>query len=286
MHHNVYHLTSFFLSLFLFLSPQVFGKCCSCVFVFTNNAGSDCHNPHTTITHLLISWPSPTSLFYSSISPSSPLHNNQAFPFSTAVDSETSESRDEDRHVLKSDDLEGKSQNSNGKLPLSDVTNSNLVHQLDSSKRHGVKKEQQTQLHSLKFDAFLTPEHQPFQTSWSTVFYTPDNHVDNSTHTPLSKRGCYVCRLSPTASIAALAVNSKDASNTAVVFFSPLVDAGMSAPLYLSKTKDKTGRYIICVLESSIGQSFRIVNLGGTIPVSVHVHVCLYIIWYLHGILC
>ena len=179
--------------------------------------------------------------------------------------------------------MEGKGRDSSGKLPLSDVTNSSLVHQLDPSKRHGVKKEQQTQLHSLKFDVFLTPEHQPFQTSWSTVFYTPDNHVDNSTHTPLSKRGCYVCRLSPTASIAALAVNSRDASNTAVVFFSPLVDAGMSASLYLSKTKDKTGRYIR-MLESSKGQSFKIVNLGGTIPVSAHghIHVYLCILWYLH----
>ena len=144
--------------------------------------------------------------------------------------------------MLKSDDLEGKSRTSSGKLPLSDVTNFSLVHQLDPSKRHGVKKEQQTQLHSLKFDAFPTPERQPIQTSWSTVFYTPDDDVDNSTHTPLSKRGCYVCRLSPTASIAALAVNGKGASNTAVVFFSPLVDAGISSPLYLSKTKDKIGR--------------------------------------------
>ena len=154
------------------------------------------------------------------------------------------ESRGKDRHVLlKSEDLEERGRNNSGKVPLSDVTNSNLANPLDHSKRHGVKKEQQTQHHPFKFDAFMTPEHQPFQTSWSTVFYIPDDRVENSVHAPLAKRGCYVCRLSPTGSTAALALNRKEASNTAVVFFSPLVDAAMSTPLYLSKTKEKTGRY-------------------------------------------
>ena len=207
--------------------------------MFTSNG-----NDHpTTITHLLISWPSPTALFYSSHSPSSPLHNKQAFPIST-VDSETStESKEEDKNVPKSENLERNL--TSGKLPLNDVTNSNLASPLDNSKNQ-VKKGQQKQLHPIKFDAFLTPEHQPFQTSWSTVFYTPDDEEDknsnSSSSAPLTKRGCYVCKLSPTGSIAALAVNRKDASNTAVLFFSPLVDAGMSSPLYLSKTKEKTGR--------------------------------------------
>ena len=260
--------------------------------MFTSN-GANNHHPQTTITHLLISWPFPTSLFYSSLSPSSPLHNNQAFPFSTAVDSETSsESRNEDRHVLKSGDVEERSQNTgnlplndksgdedrhvvlksedskergrnnSGKVPLSDVTNSNLTNSSDHSKCHNMKKEQQAQHHPFKFDAFMTPEHQPFQTSWSTVFYTPDNRVENSSCAPLTKRGSYVCRLSPTGSIAALALNRKEALNTAVVFFSPLVDAAMSTPLYLSKAKEKTGRY------TKDGPSFPLLipNIDEAIP--------------------
>ena len=187
------------------------------------------------------------------------------------------ESRDEDRHLLKSErveerggntrnlslndksrngpeDLQERGQNNRGKVPLSDVTNSNLANPLDRTKHHEVKKEQQAQQqhhhHSVKFDAFLTPEHQPFQTTWSTVFYTPDDDDhhqtpinSDSTHPPLAKRGCYVVKLSPTGCIAALAINRKEVSNTAVVFFSPLVDASMSSPLYLSKAKEKTGRY-------------------------------------------
>ena len=187
------------------------------------------------------------------------------------------ESRDEDRYLLKSErveerggntrnlslndksrngaeDLQERDRNNRGKVPLSDVTNSNLANPLDCTKHHEMKKEQQAQQqhhhHSVKFDAFLTPEHQPFQTSWSTVFYTPDNNDDHqtpinshSTHPPLAKRGCYVVKLSPTGCIAALVVNRKEALNTAVVFFSPLVNASMSTPLYLSKAKEKTGRY-------------------------------------------
>ena len=137
---------------------------------------------------------------------------------------------------------------------MSDVTNSNLANPLDRIEHTGVKKEQQAtaqKQHHVKFDAFLTPENQPFQTSWSTVFYTPpdDNHqshddnITNSTHAPLAKRGCYVVKLSPTGSVAALAVNRREASDTAVVFFSPLVDAFVSTPLYLSKAKEKTRRY-------------------------------------------
>ena len=136
---------------------------------------------------------------------------------------------------------------------MSDVTNSNLANPLDSTEHAGVKKEQQAtaqKQHHVKFDAFLTPENQPFQTSWSTVFYD-DNHqshddnniIINSTRAPLTKRGYYVVKLSPTGSVAALAVNRREASDTAVVFFSPLVDASVSAPLYLSKAQEKTGRY-------------------------------------------
>ena len=182
----------------------------------------------------------------------------------------STESRDEDSHMLKlkSEDVEerigrpkpedleekGRTVCSGGwKLPLSDVTNSNLTNPLDRTEHLGVKKEQQAtaQQHHVKFDAFLTPENQPFQTSWSTVFYTPPDDNDqshgdditNSTRASLTKRGCYVCKLSPTGSIAALAVNRREASDTAVVFFSPLVDASVSTPLYLSKAQEKTGRY-------------------------------------------
>ena len=161
--------------------------------------------------------------------------------------------------MLKSKDAEEgtvrTAYSSGRKQPLSDVTNSNLANPLDRTEHAGVKKEQQAtaQKHHVKFDAFLTPENQPFQTSWSTVFYTPpdnnnqshndNNIIINSTHASLTKRGCYVVKLSPTGSVAALAVNRREASDTAVVFFSPLVDASVSAPLYLSKAQEKTGRY-------------------------------------------
>ena len=163
--------------------------------------------------------------------------------------------------MLKSKDAEEgtvRTAYSNGrKQPLSDVTNSNLANSLDRTEHAGVKKEQQAtaqkqQHHHVKFDAFLTPENQSFQTSWSTVFYTPPdnndqshdgNNIINSIRALLTKRGCYVVKFSPTGSIAALAVNRREASDTAVVFFSPLVDASVSTPLYLSKAQEKTGRY-------------------------------------------
>ena len=221
----------------------MFGECCSCLFVFTDG---DSHR--TTITHLLISWSPPTTQFYSAHSSSHNTAGIHPFPFS-AVDSETSSesvSRD-DKHVLNlSKDLLKDSGNggdslrhSSGKTPLRDTTNSHTRIQI--RKRHEKRPNPQ------QFDTFTKPEEQPFQTSWSTVFYSSPNPVEGdvvrSTSTPPSRRGCYVCRLSPTCSVAALAINKREASDSSIVFFSPLVDTGLSSLFYSSKM-NKSGRYV------------------------------------------
>lgn len=161
------------------------------------------------------------------------------FPFS-ALDSETStESKDRDEHVL---DSELPERSPSGRTPLNDVVNSETAHLVESSHRVREGQQKQKPRHHTRFDAFVKPEHQPFQTSWSTVFYTPNSQEDSSLAQP-TKRGCYVCRFSPTGSIAALAINKREAANTAVVFFSSLVSTGLSSPLYPTKMKDKSGRY-------------------------------------------
>ena len=229
---------------FLCWSQQVFGECCSCLFVFTNG-GSHC----TTITHLLISWSPPTAQFYSAHSSSHNTASTHPFPF-TAPDSETSSESlggDEEHGVNLSVDLDKDSGNgrdslrrSSEKIPFSDATNSRT--------RIQIRKGNEKRLNPPQFDAFTKPEEQPFQTSWSTVFYSSPNPVEGDVSSstsmpPLRRRGCYVCRLSPTCSVAALAINMREASESSVVFFSPLVDAGLSSPLYSSKM-NKSGRYV------------------------------------------
>ena len=228
----------------LSLCVQVFGECCSCLFIFTSR---DNHN--TTITHLLVSWSSPTSQFYSAHIPSS--INHQSFPFQV-TDSETSttESKVDDARVQKSCEV------ANGDQTI--PTNSRQAGALnDSHVMNQERKGYRKRLNSTQFDAFVTPEGQPFQTSWNTVFYAPTDPIKDDRTTPLShsapptRRGCYVCRLSPTGTIAALAINRKEACDTSVVFFSPLADTGLPSPVYLSKTKEKSGRYIcihVCVV--------------------------------------
>ena len=135
------------------------GECCTCVFVFTNGG-----NDLTTITQLLISWPSPTAQLYSSCLPRTA--DNQMFPFS-ALDSETStESKDRDEHVL---DSELPERSPSGRTPLNDVVNSETAHLVESSHRVREGQQKQKPRHHTRFDAFVKPEHQPFQTSWSTV---------------------------------------------------------------------------------------------------------------------
>lgn len=221
---------------------QVFGDCCSCVFIFTALVNGQHHR--TTITHLLISWSSPTTQFYSLHSPTSG-NNGQSFPFAAVDSDETSiESNSAWDKGVRTNLSEVPE--SNQRLPTSNKNLPNVSEGMDSHKRSQVKLRHQRRTNATQFDAFMTPKQQPFNTSWSTVFYSSTDPVKDSSNSapsaPPSRRGCYVCKLSPTGTIAALAINRKEASHTSVVFFSPLVDAGLSSPLYPSKTKDKSGR--------------------------------------------
>ena len=159
----------------------MFGECCSCLFVFTDG---DSHR--TTITHLLISWSPPTAQFYSAHSSSHNAAGTHPFPFST-IDTETSTesvSRDDEHLVNMSEDLVKDLENggdslrhtcSGGKIPLSDTTNSHT--RIRVRKGHGKRP------NPPQFDAFTKPEEQPFQTSWSTVFYSSPNSVEGDTNT-------------------------------------------------------------------------------------------------------
>lgn len=211
----------------------MFGESCSCLFVFTS-----CDSHRTTITHLLISWSSPTAQFYSTHS-SHIINTARTVPFPfTALDSETSTgSGNLSKDSNKNGDLVRPEK---GKTPLNDATNSQA--------RSQIQKEDRKRPIPSQFDASVKPKDQPFQTSWSTVFYSSTDPVEvgtssNSLSSRLTRRGCYVCRLSPTCGITALAINKREASDCSVVFFSPLTDTGLSSPLYPPKKRDKSGRY-------------------------------------------
>ena len=99
---------------------------------------------------------------------------------------------------------------------------------------------------STHFDQLSTSSSgSPFQTSWSTISYNSSCHHRNSTSTlpTLSGRGTYVCRLSPTCNIAALAINQMEPANTQVLFFSPIVKAGMASRIYQRKVEGNSGRW-------------------------------------------
>ena len=82
----------------------------------------------------------------------------------------------------------------------------------------------------------------PFSAIWKTISYCSQDHNKSGSKSSLSGRGCYLSKFSPTGNIVALAINHEEALNTQVLFVSPLVETGLSSPVYQPKFRRKLGR--------------------------------------------
>ena len=58
-------------------------------------------------------------------------------------------------------------------------------------------------------------------------------------------RGCYVIKISPTASVTAVAINHTKASDTHVSFVDLLNEVGLSYALYMIRDDTMSGRYVL-----------------------------------------
>ena len=66
----------------------------------------------------------------------------------------------------------------------------------------------------------------------------------HATNSPVAGRGGYLARLSPTASVVAIAVNTRPAAEVSVLFLSLLTNTCISVNVYGESYRDKHGRYI------------------------------------------
>ena len=213
------------------------------------------HHHVTTITHLLINWPNLAVQFYSNHT-HQPETAQHAFPFgahsyqgligpdppplfvtqqenlsTSNVSTKDTALQTEGSKGQSSSDNDGHRSNNGYAPPISDRTNvlplrdrTNLG---EHSNGHFLAKPSRKQTH---FSALLDSP-PPFQASWSTLSHSPtsENRVSSSTHTG---RGSYVCKISPSGSVVALCVNEREACDTHMMFFSPLVNIGVMNPVY------------------------------------------------------
>ena len=241
---------------------QILGECCTCVFVFTDHSTGE-----TVITSLFINWPSPSLKFYSRFTnkrDSEPQYSGLlGYPFVTSPQGKQDKDKDSEnrRHVrFKEDVVRGQSSEDNKRehngrvmsVPLQDRTNTSVTH---STKQPSSILTKSDTPHTY-FDQLSSQDPlSPFETSWSTVrrhvtstHHTPltssiSAHSTSTHHTTLTGRGSYVCRLSPSCSVGALAINCPEAGDTEVVFFSPLVRAELGVQVYPREIQGLSGRY-------------------------------------------
>ncbi len=215
------------LSDFLCDCSQVLGECCTCVFAFTLSS-------QTVLTTLLINWPSATLQLYSHPKIMHPCSNElMTSPFVSNQDDKTESVQKQQAYLFK---------DHSGRVLLQDVTNIStqpteiMVDQTKSSDPECTHFDQLSSQDSVP----------PFQTSWRTV-NRPRTHPTPGISL-LSGRGSYVLRLSPSCSLGALAVNCDQATDTELVFFSPLDDVEMGVRVYSSKVEGLSGRFVcMCV---------------------------------------
>ncbi len=204
---------------------QTLGECCTCVFASTDHSSSQ-----TVLTTLLINWPSPAFQLYSHLTNTqpysselitSPFVNTQEREIETdiAIDQNTAvsvQNHQSDHHTEHSGRILS--------IPLQDVTNVSSTVKFLEDPSHTY------------FDQLSSQDHvPPFETSWRTISRHPI--------TPLTGRGSYVLRLSPSCSLGALAVNYPQATDTEMLFFSPLANAELSVCVFPKNIEGLTGRY-------------------------------------------
>lgn len=221
------------------------GECCSCVFVFTSRETGE-----TVVTHLRLNWHSPLVKFYRDhstvVSQKEALSSSTSGKTGTAVPVQLPELRvllqqENFPHATSTLDKTGGVIPS-GSLPLRDRTNSPQQEHLQTAAsikshevdklEHGVKKSPNPVASSCNV---------PFSEVWKTVSYCPPTGKNTSKSSP-SGRGCYISKFSPTGNIVALAINHREAMDTRLLFFDPLVETGLSNPAHQPKVGRKLGR--------------------------------------------
>ena len=194
------------------LHLQVLEEICICSVVFNDRVSAE-----TTITHLLINWPSPTAEFYTSRTSQSELAVKHAFSV----------------HLLQDDPLlhhqhgavsanVGKGaefkfgQREGGNSRESETTPAAFLQ---------TTAQNSTAADVAQFGAMLDAP-PPFNVSWGSVScqsHIGPAHIGHRT---------YVYRLSPSGDILALAVNERNPKNIRVLFFSPLTPGELSSSVY------------------------------------------------------
>ena len=196
------------------------------------------------MTNLFINWPNPQLKFYSHFTTqdgSEPQSGLYCYPFVA----ESAQHRHKDHRHVRFEEDSGRNQSTqHGQrgvaVPLQDVTNTSAIPSKHSPSILTPSKV------ATYFDQLSSQEPlSPFETSWSTtrhhITFAP---LTTSTHsTPLTGRGSYVLRLSPSCSVCALAVNCPKAADTKIVFFSPLAKAELDVQVYPGETQELSGRW-------------------------------------------
>lgn len=221
--------------MFHFSLPQVLDEVCICGIVF-----NDRNSTETTITHLLINWPSSTEEFYTHRTSRSETAGKHAFSVRLPQDGSPAVAGAADRkeqdagqarliagctgHTAARDCPD---ESSAGGPPLTPP-------ECDSSESPAA---QDSEGHVTQFGALWNAP-PPFKVSWGSV--SCQSHIDPAHN----GRGAYVYRLSPSGDVSALAVNERNAKNIRVFFFSPLTPGELSSPVYpMSREESKqTGR--------------------------------------------
>ena len=182
---------------------------CICGVVF-----NDRNTAETTITHLLINWPSSTEEFYTHKTSHSEIAAKHAFPeYKVRGGSGSLESKGEDESQAAHSEAPG----------------------ILDGQLHGSP--ELSEGNATQFGALWSAP-PPFNVSWGSA--SCQSHIGPAHN----GKGTYVYRLSPSGDVSALAVNERKAKNIKVLFFSPLTPGELSSSLYpLSREESKeTGR--------------------------------------------
>ena len=183
-----------------------------CGLVFTNRDTME-----TTIAHVLINWASSSAKFYSSRS-NKPVKEEEPVIFPLQLFQDPCTTFD-----------------SNGGLQYN---NSSSVEVVGSPGRKvSLEGKTLTAGSGAQFGA-LWSDPPPFRVSWGSIACPP------STCPSHSGISTYVYRLSPTGDLSAVVVNQKKASETRVIFFSPLSQVGISVKVYPQPEEAWSGRWV------------------------------------------
>ena len=201
----------------------VMGDCCNCVFVHTSRSSQ-----RTVVTNLLIRWKDALRELFSRLDlTSEQLTTDEAIAGvenADAVDGNvaaSSRNQQLDSSILKDQT----------NLPVENCVKELRLH---SNATHST---------SYQVPAFIA--------EWKSTSHSL------CTAPPLTSRGCYVGKLSPTASVLALVINARQACDTKLLFCSPSIEAGLSQAVY-GESDRKSGRYECVWYSYNCGHVFTV----------------------------